>query len=419
MSGRRLSFTTLSLLALVLGLAGGLAAQLSNSAPLLGLASWLSPIGSIWINAIRMTVIPIVLTSLVLAVAGGADARTIGRLGTLSVTSFVTMLVFGGVVTALVMPPILSAFPPGSLSFGPAGAAGSASAGGSGASFVEWLVRLVPTNPFKAAAEGDILPLLVFTVPFALALTRLRPETRKSVLDVTRAVSEALFVMLRWILWLAPLAVFCLTYDLTARTGLTGLGAVGAFIAIVSALLIGFTLLLYPLATVVGRVPLLQFARAVRQAQIVAASTRSSLASLPALLQGVERHLHLPPAVTAFVLPLAVTMLRMNRTISSPAKLLFLAHAYAIQLEPFQIVTFIATVTLLSFTTPGVPSTGSLVTLPVYVSFGIPVEGVVILGAVDAVPDIFKTVTNVTADAAVTTVVARLSGAEAEADSSA
>jgi Na+/H+-dicarboxylate symporter len=135
------------------------------------------------------------------------------------------------------------------------------------------------------------------------------------------------------------------------------------------------------------------------------------LAALPSLVRGAELHLALPAAVTGFVLPLSVATFKVNRTVSGVAKLLFLAHVYGVPLEPVQVGTFIATVTLLSFTTPGIPSTGSVATLPLYLSFGIPIEGVVILSAVDAVPDIFKTVANVTADTAVATMVTRVAGA--------
>ena len=410
MSRPRPSLAALSLGSLVLGLAGGLLVQLFHSAPLVALAAGLQPIGVIWTNAIRMTVIPIVLTSLVLAVAGGSEARTVGRLGALSLASFLALLAIGGALTALVVPPVLHAFPPGALSLGTPGTP-AAPATGADESFVDWLVRLVPTNPFQAAAAGDILPLLVFTVPFALALVRLHPDRRETILAPLRAASEALFTMLRWILWITPLAVFCLTFDLGARTGVTGLGAVGTFVILVSVLLVAFTLLLYAIAVVVGRVPLARFARAMQGAQVLAASTRSSLAALPLLQQGIERELDLPPTVTRFVVPLAVATFRMNRTLSSTAKFLFLAWVYGVPVAPYQVVAFIATAILVSFTTPGVPSAGSIATLPVYLAFGIPVEGVVILNAVEAIPDIFKTVLNVTADGAVTAVVARLAGA--------
>jgi len=268
----------------------------------------------------------------------------------------------------------------------------------------------VPVNPFKAAVDGDILPLLVFTVPFALALTQLREALRRPFLEMVRAIAETLFVLLRWILRATPLGVFCLSFAIAARTGPGSAGAVVLFIVLVSALLVVCTLLLYPLASVLGRVSMAALAHALAPAQIVAASTRSSLASLPALLEGAERRLGLPTSVTALVLPLSVATFKVNRTVSSTAKLLFLAHVYGLPLTPVQIGAFVASVLLISFSTPGVPSAGTIATLPVYLAFGIPIEGIVILSAVDAIPDIFKTVLNVTGDMAAATMVARFAG---------
>jgi Na+/H+-dicarboxylate symporter len=282
-------------------------------------------------------------------------------------------------------------------------------------SFASWLIALVPLNPFKAAADGDILPLIVFTVPFALALTRIRAELRASLIDVVRAIAETMFVLLRWILWATPLAVFCLSFAIAARAGAASAGAVVIFIVLTSALLAAATLLLYPLASVVGKVSMARFARAVAPAQIVAASTRSSLAALPALIEGAEQRLGLARSVTGLVLPLSVATFKLNRTVSSTAKLLFLAHIYGIPLAPVEVVTFAATVLLISFSTPGIPSAGTMATLPVYLSFGIPIEGIVILNAVDAIPDIFKTILNVTGDLTAAAMVARMSGTPAVA----
>jgi proton glutamate symport protein len=175
--------------------------------------------------------------------------------------------------------------------------------------------------------------------------------------------------------------------------------------------------LLYPLAALLGRVSIARLAHALAPAQIVAASTRSSLASLPALIEGAERRLGLPGPVTGLVLPLAVATFKLNRTVSSTAKLMFLAHVYGIPLDPGQIGVFVATVLLISFSTPGIPSAGTLTTLPVYLSFGIPIEGILVLNAVDAIPDIFKTVLNVTGDMSAAAMVARFAGTPAVAPS--
>ena len=409
MSRWRPSATALALAALALGLGLGLAANALQSAPLIGLAARLAPLGNLWVDVLKVTVVPLVLAQLLLGVAGAGGGRATGRMGLLSFTAFVTLLFAAGIVTALVMPPILSVLPLAGASLGPP-AVGAVAPAAAHPSLYQWLTGLVPRDPLGAARRGEILPLIVLALLFALALTRVRAEARQPLLDCVRAVSEAVLVLLRWILALLPPAVFCLTFALAARTGPASVGAIGVFVAIVIGLLVGFTVLLYPLAALVGRVPLARFARAVAPAQMVAVGSRSSLVSLPSMVLGAGQHLGLPPAVTGFVLPLSVAVFKLNRTVSSTAKLLFLASLYGIPLGPVQVMTFVAAVVLLSFGTPGVPSTGSTTTLPLYLSLGIPLEGVVILGAVDAVPDVFKTLLNVTADMTVATMVARGAG---------
>lgn len=147
----------------------------------------------------------------------------------------------------------------------------------------------------------------------------------------------------------------------------------------------------------VGRVSLKDFARAVYPAQLVAVSTRSSLASLPALVEGARDRLALSAAARGFVLPLAAATFKINRTTSSTIKLLFMAHLYGIALEPTQIITFVLTVVILSFSSLGLPGGGTAFkTLPAYLAAGMPIEAVVLLEAVDVIPDIFKTLANTT-----------------------
>jgi Na+/H+-dicarboxylate symporter len=178
---------------------------------------------------------------------------------------------------------------------------------------------------------------------------------------------------------------------------------------LISLVLILVTLLLYPFTAVAGRVSLGRFARAVAPAQVVAFGTRSSLASLPALVAGGQRHLALPPSATGFVLPLAVATFKLNMTISGPVKLLFLAHVYQIPLGASQLAAFLLTEVIISFSTAGIPSMGTVRSIPAYLAAGIPVEAIFILNAVDTIPDLFKTILNVTADMSAATV---LSGRE-------
>jgi Na+/H+-dicarboxylate symporter len=179
-------------------------------------------------------------------------------------------------------------------------------------------------------------------------------------------------------------------------------------VILLSGLLLAFTFALYPVGSVGGGVPVRRFARALVKPQAVAFSTRSSLASLPALMEGATADLRLSPAVSGFVLPLSVSTFKAHRTISDPLELLFLAHLYGITLDASQIATFFVTILVLSFSAVGIPSGGySFKTLPAFLAVGIPLEGVVILKAVDVIPDLFKTLLNVTADMTAATVVAR------------
>jgi Na+/H+-dicarboxylate symporter len=154
-------------------------------------------------------------------------------------------------------------------------------------------------------------------------------------------------------------------------------------------------------------VPLRLFARGVAPAQAVAFSSRSSYASLPALIEGAERTLRLPPEITGFVLPLAVAVFRLTSPIYWTLGALLIAQLYGIEMGPAQVGTVAAASVLLNAATPGIPSGGLLIQAPVYLAVGLPVEGIGLLIAIDAVPDMFKTAFNVTADMAVAVILAR------------
>ena len=398
-----------SLAALAGGIVAGAWAQTSRSPLAAQLMAVMTPVGAVWVDALRMTVLPLVVTQLVAAIAS-ARGRAVGRLGLLSVLVFLTLLLVAGLFTLAAAPTLIRYFAPGPgalAGFQAPQAAAPVRPAPEGAS--DWLAGLVPTNVLEAASNDDLLPVIVFSVLFALALTRIRPEGRDAVLAVSRGIAEAMLVLVGWIMAVAPIGVFALALQLGAARGLETVRVLASFVVIVCALLTAFTMLMYLIAVLVGRVPLGRFSRAILPAQIVAVSTRSSIAALPALLEGAERDLQLRPSVSGFVLPLAVSAFKVNRTVSSTAKLLFLAYLYNVDLSAVQIGSFFVAVLIMSFSAVGVPNGGSAFkTLPFYVAAGIPVAGVVILEAVEDIPDIFKTATNVTGNMTAAAIVARL-----------
>ena len=258
----------------------------------------------------------------------------------------------------------------------------------------------------QAAAQGDILPLVVFTAVFALAATRIEAPLRDTLVRGAQAVSEAVLVLVGWILAAAPVGVFALTLGLAAQTGVAVLGAVGGFFLVVAVLLVVAILALYPLARFAGGVPVRTFARACAPAQAVGFSTRSSMASLPVMLEEAERTLALPERVSALVLPAAVSVFKYASPITRIAGTYLIATLFGIELGALEWAALAAFLAVLSFYSPGIPSGGLFVMAPIYQAFGLPLEGIGILIALDLVPDMLLTAANVTADMTVAVVVA-------------
>lgn len=410
------SITTGSLIALVLGLGLGTLAFRLQSGALQGVIPVLEPIGGVWINALRMTVIPLVVSQLVVAVLANREELGVGRLAIRACVILLVLLAAAATFTAVVSPGILSRisfdqttvewFRTTALSNADLTREATASAPGAR----DWLLGLVPSNVFKAAADGEMLPLILFTILFALAIRQISTEHRRSLESLFRGFAEATLVLIRWVLVLTPIGVFALTYVLAAGSGLGAARTLLYFVLLVSGLLIAFTLFLYAIATLLGRVPLKRFAWALLPAQVVGVSTRSSLASLPALMEGAEERLGMSTSISGFALPFAVSTFRLNMMISSTFTCLFLARLYGIPLGPLDILTYVVILLPITISVPGIPTHLGLTSLPAYLSVGIPIEGVVILHTVDAIPDIFKTLINVTGDMTAATVLARFAG---------
>ena len=394
------------------GLVGGIAIAASHNRALLAAADAVTPIGTLWVNAIRMTVIPLVVSLVITGVASVSDLAAVGRLGGRTLAVFFAMLV-GATMLALPLaiavyswlPQLITVRP--ELPPGAAEAASALSTGAPAVGFAAWLTSLIPANPVAAAANGAMLPLILFTLLFALAIARSPAATRESLLAVFRAVSEAMLVLVRWVVWLAPVGVFALMLPLGAHGGAGLAGAVGFYIVVYSIASILFVLLLYPVVALVARVPVRDYGRALLPAQLIAFSSSSSIASLPALVEGAEQGLRLPKNVTGFVLPLAVSMFKFAGPVSWTFGALFVAWFYHVDLGFTQYATIAFATVFLGFAAPGVPRGAFLMLAPLFLAIGLPVEGIGILIAVDAIPDLFATVLNASGDMAAAVLVAR------------
>jgi Na+/H+-dicarboxylate symporter len=284
------------------------------------------------------------------------------------------------------------------------------------ATFGEWFTGIIPSNAIAAAAASAMLPLVVFALFFGFALARVEPAHRQRLLELVQAVADVMIVIVRWVLWAAPLGVFALVLAVCARVGSGMLGVFGTYIGLQVALYVAMTLLLYPIAVMAGRERLRRFAVAILPAQTIAASTQSSLASLPAMLESAGTRLRYPLPVTSLVLPMAVSLFRITSPMQYVGVAAFIAWAHGVDLTAAQLVAGAALAVVISMGSVGLPGQVSFMAtnMPVTQAMGLPVEPLGVLLALDTIPDVFATVGNVTADLTATSIVAR--GEDDDAD---
>jgi Na+/H+-dicarboxylate symporter len=404
---RRLRRPWLILVGLVAGLVAGALIEASGSPPLQRISVLLEPIGTLWVNAISMTVIPMLISLIVTAVAAQADTASATRQSARSVMLFAGMIALSMVFALATAPLALAPLP---LDAGTADVlrarAFAAAPATSAPSFRDWLVSVVPPNPIRAAAEGALLPVVLFSLLLGLAACRIASDQREIMVRFFAALRDSLFVLIRWILAVGPIGVFALALPLTARLGAGVAGAIGYFTLISCVLLAAATGLLYVLVALGGGVPLGRFVRACAPAQVVAIGTRSSLASLPALLESARR-LELPAAVAGVTIPLAVAAFKYGSPVARITGTMFVAKLYGIELGTAAWLALCGALFVVPFYAPGIPSGGLLVMAPVYLAVGLPLEGLGLLIAVDPIPDMFLTACNVTADLTAATLLSR------------
>lgn len=395
-----MSLTLRVAVGLVAGLLLGLMISTSHSPWLMRIPAFFDPIGAVFVNAIRVAVIPLIVSSLIVGIAAsGDDGRKIGKLGGHALALVLSMLLVAAVFSLAVASPLFARrnIDKSIVARLNESAALRETARASPPSFAQWVSDLVPTNVFKAAADGALLPLIVVSVAVGLALTRVEHQRRASVVQFFQGIADAFLVLVSYVVELAPIGVFALAVPLAARIGVAAARALAFYVAILSAVVAAFTLLiLYPAAMLWGRVPLSRFAKAAAPAQAVAFASRSSLAALPAAYKGTGAVLALPEDIYNLFLPLAASIFHVAGTIVQVVGVLFLAKLYGVVLNPWQLATITVAAVTASLTALGVPGGGIIVMAPVLTSVNLPAAGMGILLAVDTIPDMFRTAANVT-----------------------
>jgi Na+/H+-dicarboxylate symporter len=400
-----------ALAALIVGLiAGMLAANLGEAARdhALGVASF---VGTLWLNALKMTVIPLVVALLVVGIAKSAEAAQTGRVAGRSVLWIVIICTASAVFGAAATVVLTDAFPlPRATAALLQTALGNVdkTAAGTLPGPAEFFKGVVPPNIFAAANNGDVLPLTVFALLFGLALTRLAAAARRPVVALFEAIGDAFVVIIDWVLVVAPLGILALAFTVGAAAGGAAFAGLGHYVVIISVIGVLVTLAAYPLAAIAGNVRTGDFARGLIAPQTVAISTRSSLASLPAMLTA-SPILGIREEVADVTLPIAVALFRATGPAMNVAVAFYVAHWLGIQPSLSQMIAATAVGAVMSYGAVSLPGEVSYISsvAPIAFALGVPIAPLGLLVAVEMIPDIFRTVGNVTHDVALASIVDR------------
>ena len=370
-------------------------------------------VGGLWLDALKMTVIPLIFALLVTGIAKGAEAARAGRIAGRSVLWFVIICTASAIFGAIATVGLLDAFPlpaeAGDALRAGLAALDPAVAGAPVPQVADFFRSIIPPNVISAAAEGQILQIVIFAFLFALALTRIEGKKRQSVVALFEGVGDALLVLIGWVLWIAPLGVFALAFAVGAGAGGAAFAALLHYVVLVSAVGVLVTLAAYIVAAVGGR-GVIGFARVMIGPQAVAISTQSSLASLPAML-AASRLIGVRDEVADVTLPLAVALFRATGPAMNVAVAIYVAHWMGVEVSMSAMIAGIAVAAVASYGAVSLPGQISFFSsiAPIAFAMGLPVAPLAILIAVETIPDIFRTLGNVTMDVAVTGAVDRKS----------
>lgn len=381
------------------------------------LIDWTEWIGLLFLQLIKMVVVPLVFFSLVVGVASLGDFRKLGRIGGRTLIYFtattVASLTIGLILANLIGPGRLVAQEDRELLL----ASYEASAGSTverathAPSMTDQLIGLIPSNPFAALAGGEMLQIIFFALFLGIALTYLPDERSVPVVDLFDRLNDAMIVLVHVAMALAPYGVAALLFKVVGTTGFSVLVALAAYSAVVVVGLLLHLVLVYGSVIRFGaRLPFFGFLGAIREPLLVAFSTSSSSATLPVTKEACEQNLRISPSMTSFVLPLGATVNMDGTALYQGVAAIFIAQVYGLGLSVGDQLTIVLSATLASVGAAGVPGAGMITLALVLTAIGVPTEGLALILGVDRLLDMFRTAVNVTGDSTATAFMARLEG---------
>lgn len=396
-----MSLTKKILLGMVLGIIFGIILNLLTPGIYEGTKNYvLQPLGTIFVNLIKMLVVPIVIVSLILGTAGISDPKKLGRIG-LKTISFFLITTAIAIIIAIALASIVQ---PGIGEFQLDGASFEAK---EAPPIAETLLNIIPTNPFKSMAEGNMLQVIAFSIFVGFALARLGDQVE----GVTRFIEQAneiLMYLVIFIMKFAPIGAFALIAIAIGGQGFDAILAMGKYMFVVLFALLLHCLITYgSIVKMIGKMNPFDFFKRFSPAMVVAFSTSSSSATLPVSMETAQKELKIPKSISGFVQPLGATINMDGTAIMQGVATIFIAQVYGVDLGLGAILTVILTATLASIGTAGVPGVGLIMLSMVLINVGLPVEAIALVLGVDRLLDMCRTAVNITGDAACALVVTK------------
>lgn len=370
-------------------------------------ATYISPIGDLFIRLLSFLAIPLVIATLIVGAASLTNLKKLGRIGIKTFTIYIvttTIAISLGLFIANVSEPgkqvdqqsknrLLGAYQEESA---------EKAVETLDIDLLDFLVEIVPKNPFSAIGSGNMLQIVFFAVIFGITLTLIEAEKRKSVVNFFEGVSDTMIKMVDVIMLMAPFGVFALISATIADFGFNILQTLIWYsIAVIVGLLIQTTLVYGSLVKLFSKVGVLDFFKGIRNAQAIGFSTSSSAATLPITMDNVEKNIGVRKEISGFVLPLGATINMDGTALYQGVAAVFISQVYGFDLSIAEQLTVVLTAVLASIGTAPVPGVGIIMLVVILNSINVPAEGIALILGVDRILDMMRTITNVTGDAAV------------------
>lgn len=411
----KLELYTKIFLGLIFGAVFGVIASKLGIAPFVH--TWIKPFGDAFIRLISLIVVPLVFASLLVGVASLDDVRKLGRIG--GKTIFFYLFTTAAAITIGLV--LANTFRPGKglpaetteqlMQNYQAEAAQRIEQALEKPSLAEVLLDIIPTNPVRSFAEGDMLQIIFFALVFGITLTLISPERSRPVITFFSGVNDAMIRLVDVIMELAPYGVFALIAAIIAEFGMGILMTLIKYSAVVIAGLLIHVSVVYPaLLKTFTKISICKFFWGIRPAQLIAFSSSSSSATLPVTMECAEERLGVPNQIASFVLPLGATINMDGTALYQGVAAVFIAQVFGMDLNIGQQLTVILTATLASIGAAGVPGVGMITLALVLKTIGVPLEGIALILGVDRILDMCRTTVNITGDAACSVVISATEG---------